>query len=285
MSKREGACLNKLKPRHSLVIIIPTYRRTDRQVTFEWIPPEWQSRVAFVLDEKDKKVLKKKYGYTGCSFVVHPIEIDSIAKKRAWIIKQKEWDKILMLDDDLRLDTRRGKKEGSDWFRLLKATPEEAAHALRRVESKLDKLVHVGIGARQYNRGLQNGWNYNKRMMYALGYRTSVVRKVCELGRIEHREDMDYTLQLLKLGFQNAIRGDFAVGQAGLYNSKGGVSASGRTIKASNADAVLLAKLHPGLVKVVEREYSKSLKRQEVICYWEKAYGALAELEDSNVLI
>jgi hypothetical protein len=106
-------------------------------------------------------------------------------------------------------------------------------------------------------------------MMYCLGYRPEILRRVCELGRIEHREDMDYTLQLLRAGYPNRVNYRLAVGQKA-YNAKGGASLE-RTMEASNADAEKLAELHPGLVRVAEKNYKQSIKRKEVVCSWKKA--------------
>jgi hypothetical protein len=107
--------------------------------------------------------------------------------------------------------------------------------------------------------------------MYALGYDVKVVRKRCELGRIEHREDMDYTLQLLTQGYPNGVYVEVCVDQ--VYNSKGGASLE-RSVEGSNRDAEKLAKWFPKFVKVVERAYLKSVPRKEVVVSWKKAYEA-----------
>jgi hypothetical protein len=86
----------------------------------------------------------------------------------------------------------------------------------------------------------------------------------------ETREDIDLTLQLLKKGFENAIYVWCPVEQYELYGAEGGASLE-RTMVGSNKDAYKLAKLHPGLVKVVKKDYLVSTPRYEVVCQWEKA--------------
>lgn len=252
---------------NNLRIVVPTYRRNNHQLTFSHVPPDWRPRTTFVVDARDAVALSRLFEHTGAEILIHPPEIATIAAKRAWIIRQQQWSKVLMLDDDLRPCSRR---TGSG---LPTALPEEVSAVFAGVEAKLDEVVHCGISSRQGNNHLEPGWNVNKRMMYALGYRTDVVREVCELGRIDTREDFDYGLQLLRKGFPNAVYADICVDQRG-YAKGGGCQAEGRTVERSNADAERLAALHPGLVRLVEKEYKTSLHRKEVVVSWAKAFKA-----------
>lgn len=250
-------------------LVIPTYRRVHEQATFLGLPEDWRKLVIFVTDQQDYKGLYAKYGQTtGAQFVVHPPEITSIAQKRAWILQNTLYERIVMLDDDLRFAMR---PEPSD-TKLVPAKPEDVGKALHLLSSMLCMVVHAGFSARQGNNHLPAGWVANTRMMYVLGYRPEEVRKHCELGRIEHREDMDYTLQLLRAGCPNMVLADICVDQR--YNAPGGASASGRTVQQSNADADRLALLHPGLVRVVQKDYAGSVPRREVVVSWKKAYDS-----------
>lgn len=247
-------------------IVIPTYRRVHDQATFLGLPGELHKRVTFVVDERDSAGLWAKYRETGVTMLVHPPGIATIAQKRAWILGSMKHEKIVMLDDDLRFAARLTPES----TKLAPATPLQVLEGFIRLEDALSLYAHAGFSARQGNNNLEAGWHENTRMMYVLGYRTEVVREHCQLGRIEHREDMDYTLQLLRAGFANSVYTDLCVDQR--YNAAGGASASGRTVAASNADAHKLAELHPGVVKVVQKAYSGSVPRQEVIVQWKKAY-------------
>lgn len=265
-----------------LLIIIPTYRRVDMQKTLRHMPKDWIKRTVLICDSKDAARFESMN--LGARIHVHPKDINSIAQKRRYIIEKFD-GKILMLDDDLRICVRDFKRcEGTDSLSLIRtATPKEAGRMFELIEKKLDKFVHVGIGARPNNNAIEKTqrnkdmtkkemrWWPNFRMMYALGYNTLRVRPLLKLGRIEHREDMDYTLQLLRQGYANRILVEYSVDQ--LYNTKGGESEFGsRSVEASNADALKLHKFHKKFVKVVEKDYKVSVKRQEVICYWKKAY-------------
>lgn len=269
-------------------IIIPTYRRTERQFTLRCIPDSWLDQVTLVCDDEDAAKLDKNFRKTrhsGVDIIVAPSK--TIAQKRAWIIKEFKGEKILMLDDDLRFCRR---DYGKTPTFLKQCTEHDVDVMLRWIGKKLERYAHVGISARQGNNNLEAmqrnrfrkekdaeddvqqfiRWEPNSRMIYALGYNTKIVNKVCKLGRIEHREDMDYCMQLLRAGYENRVLAEFCVDQ--MYGAGPGGAKLQRTMDASNADARKLAKLHPGLVKAVNKDYKLSTPRTEVVCYWKKAY-------------
>jgi hypothetical protein len=106
-------------------------------------------------------------------------------------------------------------------------------------------------------------------MIYSLGYYLPKVVEECELGRIETREDMDVTLQLLRKGYPNAVWHTTVANQR-KYNAPGGAT-NERTVESMNADAYKLARLHPGYVRVDDKRYKTSVPRLEVHCSWKKA--------------
>lgn len=247
-----------------LHVLIPTYRRAEQR-TYQALPPAWQDRTTFVVDPQDEAVLERtvQRGY----ILVHPPEITTIAQKRAWLLRTFPAEHIVMLDDDLTFHIRQSPEDAQ----LSPATPEEVGVGLQALLQQLQTgYVHAGFSPRQNNNTRPAGWIENTRMMYVLGYHVPTVQAECELGRIEHREDIDLTLQLLQKGYKNAVLTTLCVDQR--YNNPGGASVH-RTMEASNADAERLAELFPGLVKVVERAYKGSVPRKEVICYWQKAYA------------
>jgi hypothetical protein len=78
-------------------------------------------------------------------------------------------------------------------------------------------------------------------------------------------------LQLLRKGYDNIISHETVVDN--VYDLRGGCHDE-RTVERSDAAAELLAELHPGLVKVVEKDYKGSVKRKEVIVSWKKSLNA-----------
>lgn len=258
-------------------ILIPTYRRCNSQATFNNIPDNWKKEVVMVVDKQDAEELQAKPEFQGIDFWVRPEGIKGIAQKRRWMFQNILEDKIVMMDDDLSFEVRTGikaseRKEGENLTRA--ANQEDLSHYLYELSMKLDSYAHAGFSVRRHNDKLPDGWFENSRIQCVLGFRPEIVRNHCELGRIELREDFDYTLQLLKKGFPNAICAEILFSQQ--INAPGGVSTY-RTTEYSNEEAKRLEAFHPGIVKAIARKYRTQSKtdfgeRIEVICYWKKAY-------------
>lgn len=267
-------------------IVIPTYRRADKQITFQQLPPELKARTTLVVDAFDAARLRLKMPpsrHEGYELLEHPPEVNSIAKKRAWILETFQDEKLMMFDDDVRFFVRdHYRAAGAIGAALLSETghpkllppkPEEFTRILAAMSDKLDTHPHGGFSLRQGNNHLAPGWIPNMRVVAALAFRPEVVRRECELGRIETREDMDYTLQLLRRGLPSAVLADMCVDPIDSYAAEGGVNAQlPSRVAAADRDAQRLAELHPGLVRVVYKDYKQGVKRKEVVVSWKKAY-------------
>jgi hypothetical protein len=260
-------------------LIIPTHNRQGRQFTLREIPEKWLKKVILVCTHGEARA--HAIIYKEVNVWEAPKEVKTIAQKRKWILEEchrRDMIKIMMLDDDLRFSRRKFTELPNDkfTFQLLKAKPKDVDWAFRLVAKKLDEFAHVGIGPRQGNNGIKihRRWNPNYRMIYCLGYRVDTVVRKCKLGRIEHREDMDITLQLLTKGYPNRVMVEVTADQQ--YNGVGGTRGE-RSYEKSNADAELLASWFPKFIKVVERDYKQSVPRKEVIVAWKKAYEFGAE--------
>lgn len=253
-------------------IIIPTRGRRDRQLTLTNLTPALRKETVLVCPKREKAHLEAMWGTRVCSVVDQPDENMTISQKRKWIIGEMidegDVDKIVMLDDDLRFAVRR-----TDVPKLFrKATPEDMDRAFGELEDKLSPSVpHAGFGVRQLSiepAALRGGWQDNRRMIYTLGYYLPIVAKEATFGRIETREDMDVELQLLEKGYPCSVNVSFVTDQK--WGDRGGCDGQ-RTVKGSNDDAEKLARLHPGHVRVVDKEY-KGVSRKEVVCSWKKCF-------------
>jgi hypothetical protein len=248
-------------------IIIPTRGRIDQQLTLQALPRELRKRTTLVCPEAE--AIPLAWRWDDVQIVEQPDPNMTIAAKRAWIMRtwlETGYDKIIMLDDDLSFSTRR--REHDTTLRAIQG--EELIPEFERLADKLGpEFPHVGFGQRQGNNRVKPGWKSPARMTYSLGYYLPIVVKECELGRIETREDMDVTLQLLRKGYPNAVWHTTVTDQRG-YDAPGGCT-NERTIERSNADAHKLARLHPGYVSVVAKDYKASVPRLEVRCEWQKA--------------
>jgi hypothetical protein len=251
-------------------IIIPTRGRTDQQLTLSFLPASLRERTSVVCPKKEVFKLSAQYVTGIPEYVAQPDSDWKIAEKRAWILEEwhrRGYEKIIMLDDDLRFATRVSE---NDWH-LKEIRGEDLVPEFQRIEDKLGpEFPHVGFGQRQGNNQLEEvGWRSPGKMCYALGYYLPVVLKECELRRIALREDMELSLQLLLKGYPNAIWTTTVVDQRG-YDKPGGTS-NERTVEISNAEARRLAELFPGYVSTVERAYKASVPRIEVVVQWQKA--------------
>lgn len=257
---------------YELQIVIPSYRRMPRQSTLGYLPPGWCARTTLVVDQHDYD-LRKLYHTRGANLLVHPPEIDTIAKKRKWIIEQPQFDKIVMFDDDLRFSVR----DPGNGVKLRQATADDLTSKLEALEFTLNTYIHAGWSARQGNNNHGEDFALNARMCFVLGYNCGWIRKGVEaghlhLGRVRTREDMELCVQLLKMGKNNHVDFTVTADQVSGYAAAGGCSDE-RTVESSNADAEEFAALHPGIVKVVEKKYAGSVNRKEVVVGWKKAFA------------
>lgn len=246
-------------------IIIPTKGRVTSQFTLKNLPPELHADVILVAPEKEG--WRHKANFPNVEFLAQPDPAMGIAEKRKWIVESLGFEKLVMLDDDLRFSQRRL----DDTSLFVKATMDETRTAFRELREVLSEDVpHAGFSARGGGINAQaqeGGWQAGKRMMYVLGYHTPTVLANAEFGRVPTHEDMDICLQLLTKGLKNLVNFSFVVDQK--FGSPGGCTDE-RTVESNNVDVLTLAQLHPGYVRVVEKAYLTSVSRLEVVCQWKK---------------
>lgn len=264
-----------------LAIYIPTYGRTSvgQQRTLQRLPRDLKRRTTLVVAASERDFfmeLAKTPEFLGVSVAVQPKRITEIHTKRQYIAEHARDNghrKFVMLDDDLDFQAR---GLGDESILVGNATEARVLAAFARLSSLLDVYAHGGISCRQGNNRHEQDVVYATRNMYVLGYRTSVLfpgnnalRPMRpRFDRVHGKEDFDMTLQLLRAGHPNFLITDFCVGQA--YGKPGGCS-NERTVLSSNAAAEKLAALHPGLVSVVDKVYTSSVPRKEVIVHWKRA--------------
>lgn len=93
-------------------LYIPTRGRTDSQLTVERLPAFMHRHVTLVCPKSEHKKLRSNYPTVGV--MVQPDEIQSLHKKREWLmdhVSDKERSKhAFMLDDDLYFYVFNGEK-------------------------------------------------------------------------------------------------------------------------------------------------------------------------------
>ena len=287
---------------NGLQIVIPTHARPDRQITLTALPPALRSRTLLVTSvEQDAVRIRELYDHPARQILVSGCR--TIAQKRHWIMEHIKAETIFMMDDDIvffrRCDpaARAWNAAKGQWdvtqagvTLMEQAAPEDFTQAFKLLERAAHEgHAAVAIAHRMHNNRVQDSWLYCARMMYAFGVRTDIYKRLrLRFDEVECREDFNVTLRLLRAGYTNAVFCEFMTDPRAAFNSAGGASTT-RTVQQSDAEAHKLARLHPGLVKVVQKNYKggggknpdegdEKNTRMEVIVQWKRAY-----MEGQNV--
>lgn len=258
-----------------MIIVIPTKGRVGKQVSYANLPAELRKQTVIVCPKKEVDAHGFNHPQVG-QILAQPDDTWKIYQKRRWILDQFKNDKIIMLDDDLRFCIRRT----DDPKKFLQITPEQIVQGFKELDKQLTpEIPHAGFSARGGSlspASQRGGWQEAKRMMCVLAYHVPTVLANCDPFRIETREDMDVCLQLLRKGFPNVVSFTYHFDQK--FGAPGGASTE-RDFTRANADAHTLAKYHPGLVKVVQKDDSgraglseEARTRLEVVVQWVKAF-------------
>lgn len=211
---------------------------------------------------------------TARQFVVLPPKIKTLSPTRQWILDNCPTKKFLLMDDDLDFAVRRS----DDHTKFRTCESDDLDVFIAATEEYLDSYAHVGWMAREgANRTPTNATNV--RMMRVLGYHAPKVRKAgARFDRLPTKQDFDMTLQLLRAGHDNLVVAGIVHNQKG-SNTAGGCSTY-RTPKMMDDSAHALVKLHPGFVKVVQKETKSAWGggvRTDVQIAWKKARASAVE--------
>lgn len=263
---------------NKLGIFIPSYRRKNKQPTFEAIPQSWIKNTFIVVDRKDSIPYKRRYGIK--NILVCPE--DGISKTRQWILMNSIYPYALMLDDDMQFNMRANGK-------LIQCGSKDMKSMFNLLQSWLDDdFVHVGISQRFGNNRIEEDYVEITRMNNAYAYNCKVMKMLYKkygigFSELEEKhnkrfvmEDFMVTLQLLRLGYKNRVTYKFCWSQK-QSGDEGGCSLY-RTSKMQELSAKTLAQEHPGLVRVVQKESKVQWKgfdsktRYDVQIYWKKAF-------------
>lgn len=217
-----------------------------------------------------KEVETYKQAHPDAEIIVLPPEVTMLSPTRQWLLENSETKKFVLVDDDLTFSKRRS----DDRTKFQSATNADITAMLKAMERQLDKYAHVGVLAREGGNRITDTYTECIRMMRILGYRQDIVQHVgARFDRIMTKQDFDMTLQLLRAGHPNRVLCNWVHNQAG-SNAAGGCSAY-RTPEVMDRSAHKLAKLHPGYVKVVEKETKGAWGggvRMDVLVQWKKAF-------------
>lgn len=233
-----------------------------------------RERTFLVVQQREEAAWLRRGIPDRVQLLVLPEEIQTLSPTRQWILEhaaQNGMQKICLMDDDLRFSHRR---EGYG-VKLFDSKDEDVDRMFAALEKSLDNHLHTGISAREGNNHVEESEKEIGRMMRVLAYRPAdVLATGARFDRIRTKQDFDMTLQLLRKGYKNLIRFDYAQDQVGGSQAVGGCAAY-RTPQMMSEDAENLRALHPDFVKIVEKKTKGAWGggvRVDVQIAWKKAY-------------
>lgn len=247
-------------------IYIPTFGRSDNQVTWDNLPHTLKFDTQLVIQARETH----KYDFQKYPTLILPYDITTIGPTRQYLVEHCGSKHFLMLDDDLDFAVRRT----DDPTKFSRATDEDIHKMVEEINASLAygyKLV--GIAAREGANYDTSPFKIASRQLRVHGIDTEFFRKAdIRFDRIPFMEDFDVTLQLLELGYPNKVLNNWVHNQRGGSNAPGGCSVT-RTLEAHNEAAKQLKNLHPRFVRIVEKESGNwGGARLDVNIAWKKAY-------------
>ncbi len=254
------------------LIAIPSYQRVGRVRTHKTISTELlrNNQVHLVVDSSEYKDYCKAYKDVG-GLMVTATRVKGIARTRQWILttlaRKYNVRYVIMLDDDMWFFKRPNMQQP----KLVKCSADLPILWMSKMLNR--DYAHVGISARQGNNHVDQPFVKSTRSMNVYGYDTNVLNNErIKFGRVPVMEDFDLTLQLLRLGYPNAVAYKYAWNQADQSNAQGGCSGY-RTHELQKSAAHRLAELHPDYVRVVRKKskWPGMEDRYDVRIQWRKA--------------
>lgn len=201
-----------------------------------------------------------------------PDHVRTLAHTRDHIIHDMPGDDhVVLMDDDLRFACRRA----DDRTKFRPDAGGDLQEMLIEVDRNLTVCPMVGIGAREGGNRVTEKYVENSRIMRVLAFRRSYLKKHCmTFSPLVVMEDFHINLQILRSGACTRICNDWVSDQVGGSDAPGGCSVY-RTPQVQTDSANLLASLHPGFVKVVEKKgWQGQGTRTDVMVYWKKAHAS-----------
>jgi hypothetical protein len=262
-----------------LTLYIPTYRRLDKQITWDRLSPSWQKRAFLVADEDEVAPLRAR-GYR----VLNYSGPQGIAPKRQWIMDQHDTellgDVVVMMDDDFSFAQRRS-DEPTKFAQIRDAATFDA------MMSDFAHMMDFCVLGCVANR---SGANYNlapylmnARLNGLFAVNVTVAREEgIRIDRLPFMEEFDMTLQFLTRGYRTLALNTYCKNDQGGGNAPGGCSTY-RDLEGQAAAARTLAQLFPDFVTVTERpgwNGGMSGPRSDVRVAWARAYKAGREGRD-----
>lgn len=224
-----------------MLIFIPTLGRSERQITYSYLPDKWKDKTKFVIPWEENS-------FADLPTVKTPPEVKGIAATRQHIMElpQARNNKVFMMDDDLHFHHRIEKK-------LVKSTEEEVGQALDMMDNWLDEVPCVGFTSRFGNNWITEDYVECHRpcMAYGLDEHTLRTNNI-KFNDLDVCEDYHVFLSVLKLGMKNRMTAKYTVSSPSV--NKNGGCAEYRTKDMVESSMKKFIELHSPYAKYRETE-------------------------------
>lgn len=182
-------------------------------------------------------------------------------------------DHVVFLDDDLTFARRRS----DDPTKFRPCQQGELSQMFWAIDDRLGSYPMVGIGAREGGNRNTDPLMFNTRIMRVLAFRRSYLKqKALTFAPLKVMEDFNINLRILRSGAMTCVVNGWVSNQVGGSDAPGGCSTY-RTDQVQTDSANMLAKLHPGFVRVVQKTTKGAWggkTRTDVVISWKKAYDS-----------
>ena len=253
-------------------IYILTRGRVSKQTTWESIGVHAQNSEHTVLVCPTEEVSRHQHFNRRA---LDRGDVKGAPNVRQWILehaKEKDYDKIIVLDDDLIF----GRRAHPDLPSLRKTTKNEMYELWDRMEALLDGFVHVWVSPRQMNdKHFPHVFKKCMRQNALHGLRPKdILRTDLKYNDVELMEDYHMTLGLFGIGQANAVITDWTWDQRGASGAPGGCSLYRDAALQEEASKKLESK-YPDFVKSLQKETKTGWEgmktRWDVRVQWRKA--------------
>ncbi len=241
-------------------VFIPTRGREGRQITAKALT---KAGIHFTL------VLSQPEEHPYPSIQV---SANNLAEKRQCIMNEAGFEKVVMLDDDLRFRAR------TEENRFLKATPSKLFSMFKIIDGMLDHYAQVGVADEFMAQHRPRGWTVGGRYNQLLAFNPMIFPECMPQFRQVSVEEQDFNLQLLTQGYPACVINEWT--KTEVPYAKGGCS-SYRDGDNEERCFREFADRWPGLVQLRESNTTASGLRVQIS--WKKALAAGKEVRDIDV--
>lgn len=250
-------------------IFIPTRARIYKQITRrEFFLDHVPYSVRYIVPEAEYKKAKAVFGDVEIIAVPDDWKLSDI---RQWLIDDPDLSLDpyhIFMDDDLVFLRRKAPLD----VHQRKGNKQDAIEAFQRMEHWLQTgYAHGSLSQRGGNNHCPEAFKEIGRATDCHFYNAAILRgEEIKINQVMLRQDFHTTLSLLELGYPNLIDHEFMSGQQD--GTPGGCQVY-RTPEMLAEQAHLLASLHPGLVKVIEKTRKGGFGTStDVRISWQKAF-------------